>query len=160
MPITIAQGSPQNVWVPITDGVTLYVGGIVCVDRSAPGEGVMVLPDASGAANVTNNDVPYGVVIGTNLKNPTYDTTYKCDKIVNVGVADPHDGSANEYVGVEGPYSKGDQIGMVKVAIITPSTVLKASIFKAAVGTPLPRQRPRYPRLRLVSGQHLSKTPQ
>jgi len=135
MPITIAQGSPQNVWVPITDATTIYVGGLVCVDRSAPKEGVIVWPDASGVANVTSNDVPYGVVIGTNLRTPVFDTTYKCDKITSPAASDPHDGSANEYVGVEGPYSKGDQIAMVKVSIITPSTVLKASIYHTNVGT-------------------------
>ena len=137
MPITIAQGSPQDLWVPVTDATDIYVGGIVCVDRDAPGEGVIVLPDASGVANVSNNDVPYGVVIGTNLKTPVFDTTYKCDMITSPASADPHDGASIEYVGVEGPYSKGDQVAMVKVSLITPSTVLKASIYHTSVGTAL-----------------------
>jgi hypothetical protein len=137
MPITVVQGSPQDIWVPITDVTVIYVGSIVGVDKTAPGEGVIGLPDAVGAANVTNNDVPYGVVIGTNLKTPVWNSTYKCYSIPSTTAADPHDGAAREYVGVEGPYPKGDQIAMAKISLITPSTVLKAPFFVAEVGVPL-----------------------
>ena len=36
---------------------------------------------------------------------------------------------------MEGPYAKGDPIAMVKVALIDPCTILKASLYNAAVGT-------------------------
>ena len=136
MPITIAQGSPQSLWVPIKDEEVIYVGGLVCVDRDGPAEGVEMLPVALGIANVDNNDVPYGVVIGTNLKNSLFSTTYKCEYITGQTATDPHDGSTTEYVGVEGPYGKGDQIAMAKIALITPDTVLKASLFVTDAGTP------------------------
>jgi len=137
MPITIAQGSPQSIWVPIKDSDVVYIGGLVAIDRDGPAEGVEMLPDAGGISNVDNNDVPYGVIIGTNLKRYLHSATYKCGYITGQAAADPHDGAALEYTGVEGPYSKGDEIAMVKIALITPDTVLKASLYKGAIGTPL-----------------------
>jgi hypothetical protein len=136
MPITIAQGSPQSIWVPIKDGATIYVGGIASIDKSGPGEGIEMLPTASGVVNVGNNDVPYGVVIGTNLKNSLSNSTYNCEYIVGQTTTDPHDGSTTEYVGKEGPYSRGDQIAMAKIALITPDTILRASLCYKAVNAP------------------------
>jgi len=133
--ISIVQGSPQSIWVPITDGSTIYVGGLVAVDYTAINEGVIVLPDAAGVANVTNHDIPLGVCIGTNRKNPLYSSTYLTEYITDPGAADPHDGASIEYVGVEGPYAKGDPVAMVKVAVIDPCTVLRAPLRNAAIGT-------------------------
>jgi len=141
MGITIAQGSPQSIWVPIKDATTIYVGGLVSLDLDDTSEGVIMLPDASGVANATNQDVPYGVCIGTNLKTSTYNTTEKCDYITGPAAADPHDGASKEYVGVEGPYSKGDPIAMVKIAVITPSTVLKAPLYYGGTAGTVPTER-------------------
>ncbi len=134
--IIVAQGSPQEIWVPVkADSTTIYVGGIVTHGQSSLDEGVVMLPDAAGIDDVTNHNMPFGVVIGTNLKTALWDTTYLCNYITSPAAADPHDGSANEYVGVEGPYSKGDPTAMVKVALITPDTVLRAPIYVGAVNT-------------------------
>jgi len=76
-------------------------------------------------------------VVGTNRKNPLYSTTYNCEYITSPTVADPYGGSANDYVGVEGVWPKGDPLPMVKVAIITPSTVLRGPIRCGAIGTGL-----------------------
>lgn len=137
MAITIAQGSPQAIWVPVkVPSITIYEGGIVTHGITALDEGVIMLPVAAGSAiqDDTYKYRPFGVVIGTNLKTPTWDSTYKCNTIISAAAADPHDGSAVEYVGVEGPYSKGDPIPMVKVAIIAPDTVLRAPLYNAAYG--------------------------
>jgi hypothetical protein len=134
--IYVAHGNPQTIWVPITDATTIYVGGLATVDTSGPGEGIIMLPDASGVANVSNEDMPMYVVIGTNRKTPLYDSTYKCEYITSPASADPHDGASIEYFGVEGSYSLGDPIAMAKVACIDHTTVLSAPIFNAAVGTP------------------------
>ncbi len=133
--ISVVQGSPQNIWVPIQDAATVYVGGICAVNTSAPTEGVTMLPDAAGVANVTNHDVPFGVVVGTNRVTPLFDTTYNTEYITGPAAADPHDGASIEYTGVEGPYGKGDPIAMVEVSLITPETVLRADIYNAATGT-------------------------
>jgi hypothetical protein len=133
--IQVVHDNPQTIWVPIEDAATIYVGGLATVNQSAPTEGITMLPDASGVANVSNHDVPMYVVQGTNLFTPLFDTTYKCEYITAPAATDPHDGSANDYRLVEGPYSLGDPIAMAKVAIITPTTVLRAPLYNAAVGT-------------------------
>lgn len=135
MTISVVHGSPQTIWVPVEAAATVYVGGIVAVNSSAPTEGVTMLPDASGAFNITNTDVPFGVCIGTNRKNPLYNSTYKTEYITAPAAADAHDGASIEYTGVEGPWAKGDPVPMVKIAVITPNTVLRAPIYNAAVGT-------------------------
>jgi hypothetical protein len=122
--------------MPIQSSATIYVGGLVAVDVSGPTEGVIMLPDSAGVYNETNCDVPLGVCIGTNRKNPLYSSTYLTEYITEPGAADPHDGASIEYVGVEGPWAKGDPVAMVKVALINPSTVLRAPIRNAAIGTP------------------------
>jgi hypothetical protein len=133
--IYVAHGNPQTIWVPIEDAATIYVGGLATVNQTALTEGITMLPDAAGVANVTNHDMPMYAVIGTNRKTPLYDSTYKCEYITAPASADPHDGASIEYFGVEGSYSLGDQIAMAKVACIDHTTVLSAPIFNAAVGT-------------------------
>jgi hypothetical protein len=133
--ITVAHGNPQTIWVPIEDAATIYVGGLATVNTSAPTEGITMLPDAAGVANVTNHDMPMYVVIGTNRKTPLFDSTYKCEYITSPGATDPHDGASIEYFGVEGPYSLGDPIAMAKVACVDSTTVLRAPLYNAAVGT-------------------------
>lgn len=128
MGITIAQGSPQTIWVPEVAGGTLYGGGLVATGQNALDEGVKILPDASGVADVTNQNVPFGVIIGSNRKVKVWDTTELCEIITAPAAADAHDGASIEYYGVEGPWGKGDPVPMVKVAVITPSTVLRAPL--------------------------------
>ncbi len=133
--ITVVHGSPQSIWVNIKPGATIYVGSIVSIDGSALDEGVIVRGQADGAADTTNKDVPFGVVIGTNRKNPVYSSTYNAEYIT-AEAADGIRSSTTEYVNVEGPWAKGDRRAKVKVALITPHTVLRAPIYNNAVGTP------------------------
>ena len=133
--MSIVQGSPQSIWVPVVPATTIYVGGLVCINTSAPEEGVQMLPDAAGVANDTNLDVPLGICIGTNRKNPLFNSTELTEYITAPAAADAHDGASIEYVGVEGPWAKGDPIPMVKVALIDPTTIIRAPIRKAAIGT-------------------------
>jgi len=135
MPIEIVSGSPQTIWTPIKDSATIYVGGLVTCDSSAPAEGIEMLPDSAGVFNETNNDIPLGVCIGTNRKSPLFNTTYKCEYITDPGAADAHDGASIEYWTQGDIWAKGDPIALAKIALITPSTILRASIYNAAVGT-------------------------
>jgi hypothetical protein len=128
-------GNPMKIWVPVKPTASVYVGSIVCTDLNALDEGVVVMEQADGASNTTNKDVPFGVVVGHNLKTPVFDTTYKADKITAPAAGASH-GSTTEYVGHgSSPYGFGDRIPMVEVALITPSTILRAPIFNNAVGT-------------------------
>jgi len=136
MAFSVVHGSPQTLWCPIEDDVTLYHGQLVQQNMSAPVYGVEPLDVACGVFNETNYDIPFGVVIGDNQKNPLYNSTYKAGYITAPAVTDAHDGSSLDYVGVEGPWSKGDPIPMVKVAVIDPCTVLRGPIYHTAYGTP------------------------
>ncbi len=133
--MSIVHGSPQTIWVPVVPATTIYVGGLVCVDTSAPLAGVIMLPDASGVANDSNLDVPLGVCIGTNRKNPLYDSTELTEYITSPAAGDAYGGASIEFVGVEGPWAKGDPIPMVKVALINSNTVIRAPLRVAAIGT-------------------------
>jgi len=138
MTISIAhQENPLKRWVPVKPGATCYVGGICAFDSTAKtDQGVIMLPQAAGASNTTNKDIPLGVIVGTNLKTPSFDSTYKTNKITAVAAGSSY-GDTTEYVGVEGPWGRGDNRAMVEVMIIDPTTVLKAPLYNNAVGTGL-----------------------
>ena len=134
--ITFVHDTPQPIWVPIKLGATVYVGSLVSDDFSAlaTDEGVIVRGQADGVGDVTNKDTPAGVVLGTNLYEPVYDTTYLTDSITDEGAAGAATSTVN-YRGVEGPYSKGEKRAMVQIAPINSTTVLRAPIRNAAIGT-------------------------
>lgn len=124
----IVHGSPQMVWAPITDSDTIYVGQLVACQAN---EGIVPLGTASGANDTTGKQVPMGVVVGLNAKNPTFDTTYMTDKITDAAPLT----NTQEFALQEGVWSKGDKMAMAKVAIIDACTILKGRIFNAAWGT-------------------------
>ncbi len=128
-------GSPYRMWYPV-DNVdrsswpTLYVGQIV----QATSDGVNALGSASGVSDTGQKYVPFGVVIGTNLRTPAYSTASLSDSITAV---QPHT-TTTEFAGGNGPYIiHGDRSAAVEVALITPSTVLKGDIRHGAVSTAL-----------------------
>jgi hypothetical protein len=129
MGFSVVQGSPQTIWVPVAPGDTIYNGSIVTVDTASPQEGVLPLPVAAGASNTTNKDIPFGVVLSNNNIAGAGETS-----ITEVAAGSIH-GSTTKYQGVEGVWSKGDPRAMVEVALIDPSTVLRAPIYNAAYGT-------------------------
>jgi len=112
------------------------MGAIVAVDTATPLEGVQPIGAAAGASNTTNKDIPMGVVVGSNATaaNRSFSSTYKAEYITQVAAGTPY-GSTTSFVGVEGPWNKGDKQYMVEIAEITPETVLRGPLFNAAVGT-------------------------
>jgi hypothetical protein len=128
--------SNQRIWVPVEPAETIYVGALVGVDIATPLEGVRPLPAATGANNTTNKDIPFGICIGTNntAANQVFSTTYKTDYITQVAAGAVYN-STTQYQGVEGPFSKGDPQAMVLVDLIDPSTIIRAPIYNAGVGT-------------------------
>ena len=136
MGFSVVHDSPQTVWVPVDSATTIYTGSIVGTDSATPLEGVIPMPVAAGASNFTNNDIPFGVVVGNNnvAGNVAYNSTYNAEYITQVAAGSVY-GNTTKYTGVEGGYAKGDPQAMVEVALINPSTVLRGSIYNAAVGT-------------------------
>lgn len=131
MGFEVIHNSPMTLWVPLVYETTIYDGSIVSLDNSAPTEGVQTLPQAAGASNTTNKDIPLGVVIGNNLRDPVFNTTAKANYITS---ATPHD-STTEFVSTEGVWIKGGREHMVKIAVIDPTTVIKGPLWDSAVGT-------------------------
>jgi hypothetical protein len=106
----------------------LYVGQIV---ECQGNEGAAPVNAAAGAADTTGKVVPFGVVVGTNLYNSSYNTTQQADQITDTT---PHD-STVEYVLHEGVWARGDRVAMVEIALITPETIIKGPIFNGALNT-------------------------
>jgi hypothetical protein len=136
MGITVVENPVRTIWMPVdynnTTAATVYEGSIVVAGYSASCEGVKVW-NIAGTADTTADQVPFGVVVGTNDAEPTYNSTYKGSYIA--GVSTQAAQLARNYRGVEGMHGKGDPLPMVKVAVIGPNTVLKAPIFTTTYGT-------------------------
>lgn len=129
----IDSGSPRKLWVPIdrtAAAQTLYVGQLVKWDTTAF-NGVAPLAAASGAADTTGEQVIFGVVCGTNYKNPLSNATYGQ---YASAVQSQADQIGTVKMGVEGMHPKGDPIPMVEIAVITPNTVLIGDICNATQG--------------------------
>lgn len=133
MGMEIMQGSYGLQWVPVDDNAgsydTLYVGQLV---KSAS-DGVLPLGTAGSGLTVFSAQSVYGIVVGTNLRTPSFDTTYKAEKITSVA---PHANTV-EYClsGGSGKVPVGDTAAYVLVDRVGPGTVIKAPIFNAAYGT-------------------------
>ena len=125
------------IWVPVLQGQTVYVGQVVTAGLTAAGFGVKALGQASGAGGVTSDVTPFGVVIATNNKTETYNSTYYTHSTTGV------QSQANQvaritspgFVGAEGMFSKGDPIPMAQVDVIDPTTIIRGRLFNAAYGT-------------------------
>lgn len=128
MGFEIYHGTPHTVWVPIVDLDTIYIGQLVACQVN---EGIVPLGTASGANDTTGKKVPMGVVVGLNLAIPSYDSTFKTDKITDASPLN----STVDYRLLEGKHPKGDTAAYAKVAIITAETILKGPIYNAAFGT-------------------------
>jgi len=128
MGFRVVHNGCQPIWAPLINTDTLYNEQLVVVGN----EGVAPLAAATGAGDTTGKQVPYGVVIGNNLKTPTFDSTYNTDKIL---YKDPSSAGSEDYVSVEGPWAKGDKQAMVKIDLITAQTVLRAPLYTDTLGT-------------------------
>lgn len=128
----------QPLWAPIKPSATVYNGSIIGQDVGSLAVGVSALPAAAGAANVTNLDAPWGVVIGFNQVsgNQTWSSTYNAE-YVTAGAESASYTSTTQYQGVEGPWPKGDPWPYAQYIPITAETVLKGPIWGSAYGTAL-----------------------
>ena len=126
----------QTLWAPVEPSEVVYTGSIIGLDTATPLSGVQPMPVAAGAANVTNLDVPLGVVVGnSNVSgNLAFSTTYKTEYITAVAEGSIY-GSTTNYTGTEGVWAKGDKIAMVEYIPITAETVLRGPLYNAAYGT-------------------------
>jgi len=131
--------SNQVSWVPVLAADICYIGQLVSIDIATPLEGVSPMPVAAGHNNTTNKDVPMGVVIGMNATagNLATSTTYSAQQIT-AEAAGAAVTSTTQFRGVEGPWSRGDKLAMVKIHHIDATTILRAPLFDTTYGTAHP----------------------
>jgi hypothetical protein len=124
----------QTLWANVEVSNTIHVGSILSMDTSDPKEGMEILDVAAGAANLTNLDIPWGVVVGNNnsAPNKVYDTS---GEYITAGAEAAWHDNTTQYEGVEGPMGYGVSGEMVEYIPITAETVLRGPIRNAAIGT-------------------------
>lgn len=136
MGFEVISGEVRTIWAPVdyndTTSQTVYEGSIVVAGSTASSTGVKVWTPA-GNADTTADQVPFGIVLGTNDAEKTYETTYSKGQYVT-SVTTQASQNARSFRGAEGMYAKGDQQPLVKVAVIDSQTILKAPIYNAAYG--------------------------
>lgn len=91
-----------------------------------------VVDDINAASSLSFNNV-YGVVIGTNRKTPIFSTTYNAEYIDYVA---PYSAGTEDFVLGGGPWARGENRAMVKVALIDSTTILRGNIYSNTSGAP------------------------
>ena len=124
-------GSPMVYSYPVAavagTANTVYEGQLV---KYIDGSGIAPLGTFTG--NTTQATFPFGVVVGLNNRTPVSNATYG-----NYGTQQITQATelARDFFGSTGMFNKSDPQLTAKVALIDPSTVVEAPIFKSAYGT-------------------------
>ena len=125
----------KQLWCAMDGSSTYRVGQLVTVlaaSRTAVPGAVKPLAFPLGAADTTNFQVIYGVVVGFNNRlNPTFDSTGEYCTGVTTKAAQV----ARDWAFQEGMYNKGDSQPLVSVELIRPDTILRGSIYNATLAT-------------------------
>lgn len=134
---SVIENPLRTIWAPVdynnTTGQTLYVGQLVVAGANAGCSGSVKAWNPAGTGDTTADQVPFGVVVGLNNKDPLFSSTYKSEYIASV--QSQADLLARKYFGQEGMYGKNDPQAMVQVAVLSPETILKGRIFNSTYGT-------------------------
>jgi hypothetical protein len=128
----------RTIWAPVdytnSTAQTLYVGQLVAMAGVVLSKGPGVSAYTSTTAPLAYR--PFGVVVGTNNKEPLFDSTYKAEYIVSVKSQSEQLARKNSLGGDGGGmFHPAETQAMVKVAVIGFDTVLKGRIFTSAYGT-------------------------
>ncbi len=128
--------SHQMSWVPILAAQTVYNQSIIAVDSATPLEGVFPIPTAAGANNLTNEDIPAGIVIGFNATaDNVLHSTAKGLQYMTAPAAGAAVTSTTQYRGVEGPWPRSDKMAMAHIHHIDACTVIRGDLFDTSYGT-------------------------
>jgi hypothetical protein len=132
MGFQIAMGTPQSIWIPVDQAnrsayETLRIGQLVY----SSSDGAVNLGQASGVADTSGKKIPFGVVVGHNRYNPLFDSTYMTEYIT---AEDPHSTTTDYRMSASLNIPVSDKGGAVKIALITPETVLRGQLFNATYG--------------------------
>lgn len=135
MGFEVVQSPHRPIWMPVdyndTTANTLYLGQLVVAGYTASCSGGVKGWTQAGIADTTADQVPYGVVVGTNNAVPVYNS----DGIEYItSVTSQANLLARDSRGVEGKMYRNDPQAMVQVMKLTPEVTLKGRIFNAAWG--------------------------
>ena len=129
--------TPRQALVDYGSGgaATIYEGAILTagLGGTPATQGLMAIGAASGAADTNHKYIPKGVAISGNDFVPTYDPTYKGQKLVSVGTIAAMAARDGRYQ--EGRFAKGERALLVSFAEILPTTVIRGPIFTSTFGT-------------------------
>jgi len=135
---SVVEAPLRTIWCPVHyNAVTLYVGQLVVAGGVTSAMcGAVKAWTPAGVYDTTADQMPWGVVVGTNNKEPVFDSTYKAEYITSV------QSQANllarkwayASTGTGTMFGPHDPQAMVKVAVIGPQTVLKGRIFTTTYG--------------------------
>lgn len=135
----VVEAPLRTIWMPVgtaaaaATGATLYVGQLVTNT---------VATTTSGAtpwvqSGTPDTRCPFGVVVGTNAKEPTFNSTYNAEQITSQVTQATMVAQKLSFGNDSGQYNIADPTAMVKVAVIGPDTVLKGRLFNTTYGTAL-----------------------
>lgn len=139
---SIAEGTARTMWCACDSASTYYIGQLVAWNASAGAAcvgAVVPLPAASGIVDATGEVVIAGIVVGLDLLNPTFNTTYMVDSAVNACTTQAHLATrkaAGVYNQGRGMYNPNDYQPLVEVALIDATTVIKGPICQTAGTAP------------------------
>jgi hypothetical protein len=138
MPFDIVEGESRVLWTA-TDGSSTYYKGqlvsIVAASKAMIIGNVVPLAVPAGIADLTNFQIPFGVVIGFNRRSPRYTTVGSMSLEYDTAVITQEDQLARDWTGAEGMYTKGDPQVLLQVATINCTTILRGPICTSALGT-------------------------
>ena len=138
MPFTIVEGEGRTLWCASDGSSTYYIGQLVSLVAASKAQilgTVVPLAVPAGVQDLTNFQIPFGVVVGFNALTPTYTTVGSASLQYATGVITQADQLARSWTGAEGMYSKGDPQLLIQVARIYPGTIIRGPICNAALGT-------------------------
>jgi hypothetical protein len=103
-------------------------------------QGLTTMIAAAGAVDTTGKIVPFGIVVGTNNFTKSFDgaatgLSYSSGLEYASSTNTQALQTARDFRGVEGTYPKNDPALYVRIALIGPSTIIKAPIFASTWGT-------------------------
>ena len=132
-----ASNQIETLWAPVVKGDICYVGQIVM----AGDEGVLPIGVADGIASRADkldatgpvldgsvSNIPFGIVIGTNARVPSFDTTQKAEQMTELIATSS---TSDTYFGVEGPLAVNghrDSMEKLRFFIRTPELEVRFSM--------------------------------
>ena len=137
MPFDIAENGGRTLWVPMDSSSTYYKGQIVTLIAASKAMTIAVTPLAvpAGAVDLTNFQIPFGIVTGFNRRTPQSTTVGSMSLEYEAGIITQAAQLAREWAMAESMYSKGDPQPLIQITEITPNTILRGPICNAALGT-------------------------